>query len=88
MVCNEYNTLNNIICLCTNKNTLIVIMKFITTLYNHSIKQLRMTQAVHNKTTISFNSSMLKKLKSPGSSFIHKSLIKIASFAEYTCLST
>ena len=46
--------------------------------YNHSIKQLSITHAVHNKTTISFNSSMLKKLKSPESSFIHKSLIKIA----------
>ena len=46
-----------------------------------------MTHAVHNKTTISFNSSMLKKLKSPESSFIHKSLIKVVSFAEYTCLS-
>ena len=58
-------------------------------IYNH-IKQLGLsiTHAVHNKTTISFNSSMLKKLKSPESSFIHKSLIKIASFAEYTCLST
>ena len=50
----------------------------------HSIKQLSITHAVHNKTTISFNSSMLKKLKSPESSFIHKSLIKIASFAECT----
>ena len=29
---------------------------------------------------------MLKKPKSPESSFIHKSLIEIASFAEYTCL--
>ena len=29
---------------------------------------------------------MLKKLKSPESSFILKSLIKVASFAEYTCL--
>ena len=54
----------------------------------HIIKQLSMTHAVHNKTTISFNSSMLKKLKSPESSFIHKSLIKVASFVEYTCLST
>ena len=56
----------------------------------HIIKQLlvSMNHAVHNKTTISFNSSMLKKLKSPESSFIHKSLIKVASFAEYTCLST
>ena len=36
----------------------------------HSIKQLSITHAVHNKTTISFNSSMLKKLKSPESSFI------------------
>ena len=60
----------------------------VTTLYNHRIKQLSMTHAVHNKTTISFNSSMLKKLKSPESNFIHKSLIKVASFAEYTCLST
>ena len=41
----------------------------IITLYNHRIKQLSMTHAVHNKTTISFNSSMLKKLKSPESSF-------------------
>ena len=88
MVYNKYNTLNNMISLCTNKNTLIVILKFITTIYNHSIKQLSITNAVHNKTTISFNSSMLKKLKSPESSFIHKSLTKIASFAEYTCLST
>ena len=53
----------------------------------NSIKQLRITHAVHNKATISFNSSMLKKLKSPESSFIHKSLIKIVSFSEYTCLS-
>ena len=50
-------------------------LHYITTLYNHRIKQLSMTHAVHNKTTISFNSSMLKKLKSPESSFIHKSLI-------------
>ena len=53
-----------------------------------TVKGLSITHAVHNKATISFNSSMLKKLKSPESSFIHKSLIKIASFAEYTCLST
>ena len=33
MVYNEYNTLNNIIYLCTNKNTLTVILKFITTIY-------------------------------------------------------
>ena len=69
-------------------NTLIAILKIITTIYNQSVKQLSITHAVHNKTTISFNSSMLKKLKSPESSFIHRSLIKIASFAEYTCLST
>ena len=87
MVYNEYNTLNNIISLCTNKNTLIAIMK-LSLQYIHSIKQLSITHPVHNKTTISFNSSMLKKLKSPESSFIHKSLIEIASIAEYTCLST
>ena len=52
---------------------------------NRSGIRLSMTHAVHNKTTISFNSSMLKKLKSPESSFILKSLIKVASFAEYTC---
>ena len=57
--------------------------------YHHNIiPQLSITHAVHNKTTISFNSSMLKKLKSPESSFIHTFLIKVASFAEHRCLST
>ena len=58
------------------------------TQYIHSITQSSITHLIHIITTISFNSSMLKKLKSPESSFIHKSLSKIASFAEYTCLST
>ena len=72
MVYSEYNALNNIICLCTNNNTLIVILK----LHHHNI--IPQYKTVQNKTTISFNSSMLTKRKSPESSFIHKSLIKIA----------
>ena len=59
MVYNEYNYINNIICLCTNNNTLIL------KLPHHSIKQLSITHAVHSDITIAFNSSMLKKLKLP-----------------------
>ena len=47
-----------------------------------TVKHYTYTHAVHNKTTISLNSSILKKLKTPESSFIHKSLMKVALFAE------
>ena len=46
--------------------------------------QLSITHIVDNKITISFNLSILKKLKSRESCLIHKSVINIASFAECT----
>ena len=62
MVYNEYNTLNIIICLCTK-----TCINCDFEVYYHNIipqyktvKHYTYTHAVHNKTTISLNSSILK----------------------------
>ena len=44
---------------CINYDFEVISPQYISTF--NSIKQLRITHAVHNKTTISFNSSKLKK---------------------------